>query len=273
MTMQALFEPLNAAISRTNDERDFSPTHPWFHRLIVDESGGLIDIEYRGEYELWFRDRTSVPVLEQLLRVLASGDIAPTLRSFTYRTDAVRAANGTYDYTIDPLVYGSHTFPNLARVCLDQGEGEHGYKILSSPGAGDDWSEAGAIARLLERAPRLSELVTPGPPNEGFFDGPRHPLRRLDVDAGFDHARFIKHLATSSRFGELRHVVFTDFRQRYLDDWRERTTTFDDYAAFFSSPIASQLDSICLRDVNLTEDEVRSLLAIRDDGVQIARWS
>ncbi|HEY1548138.1 MAG TPA: hypothetical protein VGG28_09960 [Kofleriaceae bacterium] len=265
------FAPLHAAISRTNAEGGFSSEDPWFHELRVDDSDGSIDVEYRGEYELWFRDRTKLPILEQLLRALASREIAPALRSFTYRTDAVKAANGTYDYNIDALVYGDHTFPNLTRVSLDQGEGEHGYKILSSPAVGDDWSEAGALARLLQRAPRLDELATPAQPNLSFFNGPDHPLRRLDVDAGFDRARFIDQLAASSRFGQLRSLVFTDFRQSYLDDWRERTTSFASYAAFFASPLASQLDSICLRAVQLSEDEVRQLRAIRSDGVEITR--
>ena len=91
---QAFFAPLHSAISRKNDEDGFTADHPWYHQLIVHESGGLVDVEYRGEYELWFADRTTTPILEDVLRVLASGEVAPMLRSFTYRTDAVLAANG-----------------------------------------------------------------------------------------------------------------------------------------------------------------------------------
>lgn len=109
------------------------------------------------------------------------------------------------------------------------------------------------------------------PPNESFFRGPRHPLRSLNVDAGFGHADFVKHLATSERFGQLRELVFIDFQQHHLGDWREKTTTFDDYVRLFNAPIASTLDSICLRELNLTEEQVRSLLATRSDGVEIKR--
>jgi hypothetical protein len=267
----AWFAPLNAAISRKNDEDGFGPDHPWYHQLIIDESHGLVDVQYRGEYELWFNDRTTVPILEDLLRLLASGDVAHALRSFTYRTEAVLAANGTYDFNIDALVDGTHVFPNLTRLSLDQGEGEHGYKILTSPSSGDDWQEAGVLARVLDKAPTLKELVVPVPPDESFFRGPSHPLRSLDVDAGFGHADFIKHLAASTRFEQLRQIVFTDFRQHYLSDWREQTTTFEAYSQLFNAPIASRLDSICLREVNLTDEQVRSLLAIRSDGVEIER--
>ena len=76
--------------------------------------------------------------------MLASNEVAPRLRSFTYRTDAVLAANGTYDFNIDALVETDQTFPNLTRLSLDQGEGEHGYKIL----------ELACIGRRLERSRR-----------------------------------------------------------------------------------------------------------------------
>ena len=174
-------------------------------------------------------------------------------------------------FTIDPLVDADEAFPTLTRLSLDQGEGEHGYKLLTSAASGDDWSEGGVLARLLALAPRLNELVVPGPPAESFFQGAPHPLRYLDVDAGYGHGEFIKHLASSSRFRELRTLVFTEFRQYYLDDWREQTTTFDDYRLFFASPVASRLESIFLREVNLTLEQVRSLLAIRSGGVEITR--
>ncbi len=267
--LSTLFAPLQAAIARKNQEDGFDAGHPWHHQLTVAEPDEWLDVEYRGEYELWFDDRTTVTILHDLFRLLASVQVAPRLRSFTYRTEAVLAANGTYDYNIDPLVEGDQRFPNLARLSLDQGEGEHGYKILTSPLSGDQWHEAGVLATLLDRAPRLEDLVTPVPPNASFFEGRRHLLRSLDVDAGFGHVDFIRHLAGCSRFPELRRLVFTDFRQYYLDDWRAQTTSFEDYVSFFASPAACRLQSICLREVNLTADQVRRLLDVRSDGVEI----
>jgi hypothetical protein len=267
----ALFALLRAAIARKNQEADLDATHPWHHQLTARESDDLLDVEYRGEYELWFEDETTVPVLQDLLRLLASAEVAPRLRSFTYRTEAVLAANGTYDYNIDPLVEREGRFPNLTRLSLDQGGGEHGYKILTSPLSGDDWHEAGVLARLLDRAPRLEDLVTPVPPGDSFFRGPRHPLRSLDVDAGYGHADFIRHLAGCSRFPELRRLAFTEYRQSYLDDWREQTTRFEDYALFFASPVAARLESIRLREVDLTPDQTRRLHDVRSVGVEITR--
>jgi hypothetical protein len=124
--MESLFAPLQASIARKNQERDFDTGHPWHHQLTVTESEGLIDVEYRGEYELWFEDRTKVIILQDLLRLLASPELAPTLRSFTYRTEAVLAANGTYPIVIDSLLGADQPLPRLRRFVIDQGEGEHG---------------------------------------------------------------------------------------------------------------------------------------------------
>jgi len=237
--------------------------------LTVNQSDGLLEVEYRGEYELWFDDHTTATILQDLLRLLASAAVAPKLRSFAYRTEAVLAANGTYDYNIDPLVKGKQRFPKLIRLILDQGHGEHGYKILTSPLSGDNWHEAGVLARMVDQAPAMEELVTPVPPNDAFFQGRRHPLRSLDVDAGFGHADFIRHLAGCSRFPELRRLVFTDFRQSYLDYWREQTTRFEDYVSLFESPVASRLESIALRELSLSKDQVGRLLKMRSEGVEI----
>jgi hypothetical protein len=267
----ARFAPLQKAIARKNKEDGFDASHPWFHHLTVNESDGLLDVQYRGEYELWFDDRSTVTILQDLLRLLASAGVAPALRSFTYRTEAALAANGTYSIVIDALFTGDRPFPRLSRFVLDQGHGEHGYKILASArNGGDGWyEEAGVLADLVGRAPALQDLVTPSPPSSEFFQGESHPLRSLDVDSGFGHANFIRNLAVCSRFPELRRLVFTDFRQSYLDDWRKQTTRFEDYVSLFRSPVASQLESISLREVGLSGDQIRRLLKLRSAGVEI----
>jgi hypothetical protein len=268
-SLSILFAPLEDAIKQNNQENNFETNHPWYHRLTLVEAAGLVDVEYQGEYEIWLDDNTTVTILENLLKILTHPDFAPRLRSFTYLTDAALAANGTYDYNIDPLVDGEHQFPNLIHLSLAQGHGEHGYKILTSPQSGDDWYEAGVLSHLLDKTPFLEELVIPVPPNQSFFQGCQHPLRSLDVDAGFDCVDFIRNLAACSRFPNIQRLVFTDFRQYYLDDWRTQTTSFEDYILFFNSQIASQLQSISLREVNLTPKQVDEILAIRSKGVDI----
>src|SRR5271166_1309247 len=48
-----VFAPLQAAIARKNREDGYDASHPWFHELTVNQSADLLDVEYRGEYELW----------------------------------------------------------------------------------------------------------------------------------------------------------------------------------------------------------------------------
>jgi hypothetical protein len=201
-SVTSLFAPLQKAIARKNQEDGFDASHPWHHQLTVNESDGLLDVEYRGEYELWFDDRTTVTILQDLFGLLASTEVAPTLRSFAYRTEAVLAANGTYSIIIDALFTGDRPLPRLSRFVLDQGHGEHGYKILASARNGGDgyYEEASVLADLVAWAPALQELVTPSPPSGEFFQGRPHALRSLDVDAGFGHANFIRNLAGCSRF-------------------------------------------------------------------------
>lgn len=264
-TVSDLFAPLQALIAQHNLERDYCVSHPWYHQLSVYEENNLLDVEYHGESEIYFQPGPAVPILHDLLTLLARPDVACRLNSFTFRTPGAIAADGACDYDIDPLVDGEHSFPKLKRVFLDQGQGEHGYKILTSPSSGDHWNEAGVLARLLSKAPRLDALTSPVPPNEAFFRGPRHPLRVLDVDAAHKHADFIRRLAECTRFPELRRLTFTDYR------WRTQTTRFEDFELFFQSPLAAQLESICLREVILTPDQIRRLRAIRSDSVEITQ--
>lgn len=271
----ALFAPLQAAVATENKERGWDINDPWHHRLVVSETAESVDIEYQGECELLSSD---CRILHDILCLLASPVIAPKLRSFTFRTEAVVAANGVCDYDIDPLVESEQQFPNLTRLSLDQGRGEHGYKILRSQRSkafrneNDRYfGECGVLARMLEKAPSLKQLISPVPPNADFFCGAAHGLEVLDVDSGAGHIEFIRNLAVSSRFSDLRTLVFTDYRWYVFDDWRAHTTPFEDFDLLFQSPVAHRLERICLRDVNLTNLQIQKLLAIRSQGVEIFR--
>lgn len=265
----ALFAPLQAVIARANTEGGVDKKHPWYHQLIVHVADGLLDVQYHGEAELSLEGEDTT-ALDDLLFILAGPAVAPCLRSFTFHTPGVWASNGMADFNIDSLVEGG-PLPHLERMLLPQGQGEHGYLILNSPSADEHFGEGGVLARLLDKAPRLRELKTPNPPDEAFFQEPPHPLRTLDVDAGLDHAGFIRRLAGCTRFPELRHLTFTDFRQSYMGDWRTSTTPFGDFVALLWSEVGRRLESIRLREVVLTPDEVSELLAIRSEGVEITR--
>lgn len=191
------------------------------------------------------------------------------MRSFEYRTQAVYAANGTFEYRVDPLAFGGHTFPNLVRLDLDRGHGEHGYKVLATDHQGGDSKLI--AARLLEKAPRLEELSLPVPPDEDFFRGGPHPLRALRIDSAYEEraADFVRRLSGCGRFPSLRVLEFTDYRQDYMDGWRAKATPFEDCLRLFRSPVGRQLETIRLLETSLAEGQVRELLSIRSQGVEI----
>jgi hypothetical protein len=263
------FQELRKAIARKNRADELATNHPWYSRLSVRQTKGLLDVKYRGEYELWFQDESNIAILDDLLTLLATAELAPKLRSFTYTTDAALAANGTYNFNIDPLLTSKQNYPNLKTVSLDQGDGEHGYKILNSEEFGDYHSAGDALARLLRKALVLDELRTPSPPDENFFLGPPTQLRKLDIDSGFGHESFVKQLATSTRFPSLKSLVFTEYRQDYMKDWKSLTTPFVDYLSLFRSPLMTQMKEVTLRAVILKPSEIQQLLAIRSSGVSI----
>lgn len=273
--LEATVEPalgdLEATVRRHNQHHEFDERHPWYHSLATLSFGGLLDVEYRGESYLNFYPDEGVSILTNLLRRLSSPELAPRLRSFTFVTPGSWAANGTCNYDIDPLLEGTQTYPNLLLLSLDQGSGEHGSKILNSDRWGDYFDAGPILAMMLERAPRLDYLLSPVPPSADFFQGKPHPLRHLNVDAGYDHQSFLRNLADSSRFPQLEELVFTDFVQDHTDDWREHTTPFEDYVRFFRSKTAAGLKTMKFQDVDLAPDLIRDLLRIRKDGVTISR--
>ena len=56
----ALFAPLQGAVAGKNREDGFGASHPWHHELAVGEAAEWLDVEYHGEYALWFDDRTTI---------------------------------------------------------------------------------------------------------------------------------------------------------------------------------------------------------------------
>jgi uncharacterized protein (TIGR02996 family) len=268
---EPLLADLEETVTRQNQHSKYDKTQSWYHSLATLSVGGLLDVEYRGESYLNFYPDDGVSILTELLRRLASPELAPRLRSFTFNTPGSWAGNGVCNYDIDPLLESDQTYPNLLVLSLDQGEGEHGYKILNSDRWGDYFDAGNVLAMMLERAPRLDYLLSPVPPNAEFFQGKPYPLRHLNVDAGLDHQSFVRNLADSSRFPQLEELVFTDFCHPHTDDWREHTTPFEDYVQFFRSKTAARLKTITLQQVDLAPDRIQDLLRIRKAGVTISR--
>jgi hypothetical protein len=194
--------------------------------------------------------------LADVLATLGDPAVAAVLRSLTLRGPD-EGSNGTREWDLEPLLASGATFPVLESVEIEQNApGAHNRTIVSADGAYD---EGGVLARLLQAAPALEELVSPSAPSPAFFAVDRHPLQVLGVHAGYDTRDFVLHLAGSTCFPKLRALEWGDYDERYMADYAERVTPFDHYRKLFASPALGGVTNLVLRNPSLSDDEIRGI--------------
>lgn len=160
--------------------------------------------------------------------------------------------------------------PRLRELLLERNApAQHNRRIV-----GADYEEDGVLTELLRLSPALDVLESPSAPRADFFDvGPRS-LRYLSVDAGYDHQSFIRNMAENGTVFETKTLEFGEYAERYMEDFDERCTPFDDYVRLFKSPAFRQLDSFSLRNPVLSAEQLAELHAIRPPvDIQIVRSS
>lgn len=132
------------------------------------------------------------------------------------------------------------------------------------------------IGQLLQRAPVLDTLITPSAPDSSFFAVRTHPLRSLNVDAGYDTQHFIGNVAHSTCFPNLQHLAFGDYHETYLDTFPHGCTPFSEYEQLFRSQVATKLRSLTLRNPICSTQklaELRALCPTRNLQFQVVRYS
>ncbi|MGE3803772.1 MAG: TIGR02996 domain-containing protein, partial [Gemmataceae bacterium] len=245
----ARFAPLQEEVYRSDRDRGWEPF------LKVTSNLGLLDVHYHGDLQNGWG-------VERVLDFLKSREVAPVLHSLLLDGHEDRSrSNGTLDIDLDCWLAKDLEFPNLESLATEQGSGV----IIGF------YEEEGRIARLLQRCPALRRLTIPSAPNADFFKLGDHPLEHLNVAAGYDCQNFMVNLAQASCFPNLKQLAFTDYIEDYMDDFAQRCTPFDHYREFFQSPIQERLDTITLREVMLSRQQVDALLSIRSSGVSITR--
>lgn len=214
------------------------------------ELAGCIHLEYIGSpFDEPF---------ELLCAAIRDSAVAARLGSLILRSSDDEGANGTRNWDITSLLTGAD-FPVLRRVEIEQNRpGDHNRIII-----GSDYDEEGAIGALLQKAPRLTSLAVPSAPNATFFAVTDHPLRHLNVDAGYDTQNFISNLAASASFPSLYALEFGEFNETYLEDFRSRCTPFDDYRRLFRSPAFRGVRLFVWRNPQCSEAEIQELSALR----------
>ncbi len=230
-------------------------------RLFVGEVGGLLHVEFFGDP---FGD--SYP---ELMEALVDPDVAGRLASLTLRGPD-EGANGTRNWDIGALAGSGVDFPGLRSLSIQQtGPADHNRSIVARV-----YDEDGVLARLLEKAPGLEELVSPSAPSADFFRVGRRPLRSLSVDAGYDHQGFIRNLARSGCFPDLRSLEFGEYNETYMEDFASLVTPFEDYRELFGSSAFAPVGFFRWRNPACSGDEIAGLKAMgRGRHFQVVRWS
>ena len=57
-----------------------------------------------------------------------------------------------------------------------------------------------------------------------------------------------------------------------MNGWGESCSPFEDYLAFFRSPVMAQLETVTLEATSLEQEEIDLLLRIRSEGVKLTLW-
>jgi hypothetical protein len=227
---------------------DFLPTDN--ERVLFAEERGALHVEI-------YSDPLGDSFLE-VLETLAQPEVASRLGYLSLRGPD-EGANGTRNWDLSRLLESDVQFPWLRGLFIEPSGPEwHNRSIVAV-----DYDEAGMLGQLLDRAPALSYLVAPSAPDRTFFQRTAHPLQYLRVEAGYDPQTFIRSVSESDCFPTLRQLDYTDYCERYADDYPARCTPFEDYRALFEAPAIVPVRSFTLRNAVLSPEQLLELKALR----------
>jgi uncharacterized protein (TIGR02996 family) len=239
----------------------------WNDFLAVTSERGLLDIHFHGtqsaNYALLGEETGAY---DELCEWLTRPDLAAVLRSVRLEFCGDRGyANGTCRVRLDWFSQAPVEYPWLTAFAVDR---DYRGMVIH------DYSEEGAIGRLLRKCRALERLEMPSAPNATFFEGGPYPLKSLALSAGYATEQFLLHLSNSTCFPDLRHLEFKDYAETYVAGWEEQATPFEHYQAFFRSPVMAQLETVVLRPTALSKSQIGRLRRIRKEGVtiQTAKW-
>lgn len=195
-----------------------------------------------------------------LLETLARSDVAASIGSLAFRGPD-EGANGTRNWDFTPLISTAIVFPRLTSLFIEPTAPDHHNQTIVA----ETYEEDGQVARFLERAPMLRELTSPSAPDSRFFGVGVRPLVTLRIEAGYDTHDFLSNLSRSRCFPELRILDWGEYNQRYVGDYRERCTPFEQYRELFRSAALRPVRVFVLRNAVFDAAKFRELKALRPD--------
>jgi hypothetical protein len=246
------FEALKKDIDLLNKEKEWFDPDPEY--LTLSEHDGLISIDFYG---FPFTERFTT-----LLDILSEEAVASQVqRLFFHSPD--KGANGTRPWDFRALLNKPILFPKLIQLSIEW------YEVVNHnrPIVGDDYdhAEQGMLANWLSKAPELIFLSAPSAPNKAFFERPRHPLERLNIQAGFDTQDFVLNFAHSNCFPEMWRFEYQDYNEDYIQNYQENCTPFTHFYELFQSPAFASIRVFVWHNPIFAMDDLSKLKALRPD--------
>ncbi|QEI06234.1 hypothetical protein FXN63_10575 [Pigmentiphaga aceris] len=238
-----------------------SPSHPlWavqYSYLSMAPMRNGLHVEYFGG--TWGDE------LDMTLACLARQDVADVISSLAF-SGPDEGANGTREWTLEPLLRANVSFPILRSLYIRPTEPDHHNSSLISHD-GSIMDEGGDIARLVAKMPFLTEMTVPNAPDASFFQQALPHLKTLRIGGNFNTQNFIRNLAGASNLPSLTSLDFTESTELQMTWAKDRedayVTSFDAYEQLFKSPIGEQLKVLVLRNTRLSREELEHLQSLR----------
>ena len=246
------FEALKKDIDLLNKEKEWFDPEP--ERLTLSEDDGLISIDFYGSP---FTERFTT-----LLNILSEEAVANQVqRLFFHATDV--GANGTRPWDFESLLDKPILFPNLIQLSIEWYEPiNHNRPVIATR---TRYEEQGMLANWLSKAPQLIMLTAPSAPNKAFFERPRHPLQRLNMQAGFDVQNFVQNFAQSNCFPELWRFEYQDYNEVYIQNYQENCTPLAHFYELFQSPAFASIRVFVWHNPIFAMDDLSKLKALQPD--------
>ena len=255
--------PLERLRSRLSAPEDGYLDPTLYARLSVVEYEGLLHVDFFGTpFDEPYAD---------LCLILRRPDVAESVASIVLRCPD-EGANGTCNWDLTDLVESDAAYTALRLLSVRQNApGDHNRMIVAV-----DYDEAGILGRFMQKAPILDALITPSAPDASFFSLSDHPLRYLNVDAGYATQDFIGNLANSRSFPWLQGLEFGEYNETDSETFPKRCTAFSDYRRLFLSQAFATVRSFTWRNPTCSPGEIADLRALRpprDLQLKIVRYT
>ena len=192
--------------------------HLYFDKIYFTEIQGLYSIHYNGKGSDWaYHEELEEEEIDDLIdeneyEYTAFGELLQLCIDYSDKIGSLvftgpdEGSNGLIEWDFSRLSTASVSFINLHQFRVQLSDmGDHNVNFIGD----DELPMPEMVSQVLAKMPNLVTLELPSVPDETFFQLSYPKLRSVRLQAGYDHANFIKNLAQSELLGQI-SLDFTD---------------------------------------------------------------